>query len=147
MATVPKKSAAEVPPSKPEAGKNPDIVAASVPETLVLLRVNPDTGLTGTDVDARRKASGYNEVAETKEHPILRFLSKFWGLSAWMLELIMVLSAVLHKFSDLAVVSALLIVNAVLSFAQERRPAGVVETLRKRLQVSARVRRDVASSL
>ena len=54
----------------------------------------------------------------------------------------MLLSAVLHKFADLAVVSALLIVNAVLSFAQERRAAGVVETLRKRLQVSARVRRD-----
>jgi H+-transporting ATPase len=93
-------------------------------------------------VDTRRKVHGYNEVAEMKEHPILRFLSKFWGLSAWMLELIMVLSAVLRKFSNLAVVSALLIVNAVLSFAQERRAAGVVETLRKRLQVSARVRRD-----
>ena len=59
-----------------------------------------------------------------------------------MLELIMVLSAVLRKYSDLAVVSALLVVNAVLSFAQEHRAAGVVETLRRRLQVSARVLRD-----
>src|SRR5665647_490660 len=59
-----------------------------------------------------------------------------------MLELIMVLSAVLGNYSDLAVVGALLIVNAVLSFMQEQRAAGVVETLRKRLQVSARVRRD-----
>ena len=70
------------------------------------------------------------------------FLGKFWGLSAWMLELIMVLSAVLGKYSDLAVVGALLVVNAVLSFMQEHRAAGVVETLRRRLQVSARVRRD-----
>ncbi len=67
---------------------------------------------------------------------------KFWGISAWMLELIMVLSAVLKKFSDLAVVGALLIINAVLSFMQEQRAAGVVEALRKRLQVSARVRRE-----
>ncbi len=59
-----------------------------------------------------------------------------------MLELIMVLSAVLRKYSDLAVVGALLVINAVLSFMQERRAAGVVEALRKRLQVSARVRRD-----
>jgi plasma-membrane proton-efflux P-type ATPase len=59
-----------------------------------------------------------------------------------MLELIMALSLVLRKYSDLAVVSALLVVNAVLSFAQERRAAGVVETLRRRLQVGARVRRD-----
>jgi len=144
MATAPKQSAAEVPSSKPEAGKIPDIVAASVPDTLAALRVNPDTGLTRAEVDIRRKAHGYNEVAEKKEHPVLGFLSKFWGLSAWMLELIMALSAVLRKFSDLAVVSALLIVNAGLSFAQERRAAGVVETLRKRLQVSARVRRDAS---
>ena len=144
MATVPKQSAAEVLPSKPEAGKIPDIVAASVPETLAALRVNSEIGLHRTEIEARRKEHGYNEVAEIKEHPILRFLSKFWGLSAWMLELIMVLSAILRKFSDLAVVSALLIVNAVLSFAQERRAAGVVETLRKRLQVSARVRRDAS---
>ena len=95
-------------------------------------------------MNTRRKAHGYNEVAETKTHPVLRFLSKFWGLSAWMLELIIVLSAFLHRFADLAVVSALLIVNAVLSFAQESRAAGVVDTLRKRLQVSARVRRDAA---
>ena len=73
---------------------------------------------------------------------MLAFLAKFWGLSAWMLELIMVLSAVLGKYSDLAVVSALLVVNAILGFAQERRAAGVVETLRQRLRVSARVRRD-----
>jgi len=39
-------------------------------------------------------------------------------------------------------VSALLLANAALGFAQERRAAGVVETLRRRLQVSARVRRD-----
>jgi hypothetical protein len=43
------------------------------------------------------------------------FLGKFWGLSAWMLELIMALSAVLGKFSDLVVVGALLVVNAVLT--------------------------------
>ncbi len=39
------------------------------------------------------------------------FLGKFWGLSAWMLELIIVLSAALRKYSDLAVVGALLVVN------------------------------------
>jgi plasma-membrane proton-efflux P-type ATPase len=59
-----------------------------------------------------------------------------------MLELIMVLSAVLGNYADLAVVGALLVINAILGFVQERRAAGVVEALRKRLQVSARVRRD-----
>ena len=119
-----------------------DIASASVPDTLAALHVDPETGLTLAEVETRRNEHGYNEVVEQKRHPVLKFLGKFWGVSAWMLELIMVLSAVLRKYSDLAVVSALLVVNAVLSFMQEHRAAGVVETLRQRLQVSSRVLRD-----
>jgi plasma-membrane proton-efflux P-type ATPase len=133
---------AESPPSKPAGVKPLDIASASVPDGLAALHVNPDTGLTPAEVETRRREHGYNEVAETKGHPILRFLRKFWGISAWMLELILVLSAVLGKYVDLAVVGALLVINAVLSFTQERRAAGVVEALRRRLQVSARVLRD-----
>jgi H+-transporting ATPase len=122
--------------------KPPDIASASIPDTLATLHVDPDTGLTHAEVDVRRKEHGYNEVAAKKGHPVRKILQKFWGISAWMLELIMVLSALLGKFSDFAVVGALLVINAVLSFMQERRAAGVVEALRRRLQVSARVRRD-----
>jgi hypothetical protein len=118
------------------------IVSASVPDTLASLKVNPETGLARAEVDTRRKENGYNEVAEKKDHPVLKFLRKFWGISAWMLELIMVLSAVLGKYSDLVVVGALLVINAVLSFMQESRAAGVVAALRKRLQVNARVLRE-----
>ncbi len=104
--------------------------------------MNSLAGLTRTAAQALIQEHGYNEVAERPEHPLRRFLGKFWGLSAWMLELIIVLSAVLGKYSDLAVVAALLILNAVLAFAQERRAAGVVQALRRRLQVSTRVLRD-----
>ena len=142
METIPKYSEAKPALAKPADSKPPEIASASVPDTLALLKVNPETGLTRAEVDARRKESGYNEVAERKGHPALTFLKKFWGISAWMLELIMVLSAVLGKYSDLAVVGALLVINAVLSFMQESRAAGVVAALRKRLQVNARVRRD-----
>jgi H+-transporting ATPase len=132
----------DAPASKQPEAKAPDIAAASVPDTLASLKVSPDAGLTHAEVDVRRKEHGYNEVAEQKVHPFRTFLGKFWGLSAWMLELIVVLSAVLRKYPDLVVVSTLLVVNAVVSFLQERRATGVVETLRKRLQVSARVRRE-----
>src|SRR5450756_2401714 len=142
MGTTPNKSEAEPAPSKPANAKPPDIASASVPDTLAALHVNPDTGLTQAEVDVRRNDHGYNEVAEKKGHPVLTFLGKFWGISAWMLELIMVLSIVLGKYADLVVVSALLVINAVLSYMQERRAADVVEALRRRLQVSARVRRE-----
>ncbi len=128
--------------SMPSNRKETVVASASVPDTLAALQVNGETGLTHAEVDARRKEHGYNEVPGQKRRPVLKFLGKFWGVSAWMLELIMLLSAVLRKYSDLAVVSALLVVNAVLSFMQERRAAGVVDTLRRKLQVSARVLRE-----
>lgn len=121
---------------------NTNLALASAADTLAELHVDPDSGLAHAEVDVRRREHGYNEVAESKSHPVLEFLRKFWGLSAWMLELIIVLSAVLGRYSDLVVVSVLLGFNAVLGFLQDRRAAGVVETLRRRLQVSARVRRD-----
>src|ERR1019366_1667736 len=142
VGTTPDKSTAPPAPAKAANAKAPDIATASVPDTLAALHVNPDTGLTRAEVDTGRKEHGYNEVAREKGHPVLKFLGKFWGISAWMLELIMALSAVLGNYADLAVAGALLVINAVLGFVQERRAAGVVETLRKRLQVSARVRRD-----
>ena len=142
MQMVTKKSLVEGTASKLETAKAPELASVSVPDTLASLKVNPDTGLARAEVDTRRKENGYNEVAEKKGHPVLKFLKKFWGISAWMLELIMVLSAVLGKYSDLIVVGALLVINAVLGFMQESRAAGVVEALRKRLQVNARVRRD-----
>jgi len=137
--TVTKVIGAEIP-----SGKGPDIATASIPDTLAALRVNPETGLTRAEADARVKEHGYNEVIERKGSPAFRFLAKFWSPSAWMLELIMVLSAALGKYLDFAVVAALLIVNAVLGFVHERQAAGVVETLRRRLRVSARVLRDAS---
>lgn len=104
----------------PSAATSPDVVTASSADAAAP-GVNLSAGLTSAAVEALREAHGYNEVTERPEHPVLRFLSKFWGLSA-----------VLRKHSDLVVVTALLVLNAVLSFAQERRAAGaqgIVEQL------------------
>jgi plasma-membrane proton-efflux P-type ATPase len=118
------------------------IATASVTDALAELKVDPEKGLAQAEVEVRRKEQGYNEVAEEKVHPVIMFLGKFWGLSAWALELIMALSIALRNYADLAVVSALLVVNAVVSFLQDRRAAGVVATLQQRLRVNARVLRD-----
>lgn len=131
-------------PSMDTTGNPRNLADLPISETLEKLNVTLETGLSRNEVEARQKEHGYNEVIEKKEHPIWAFFRKFWGISAWMLELIMILSAALGKYSDLIVVGALLIVNAVLSFMQEQRAAGVVEALRKRLQVSARVLRETS---
>ena len=128
-------------PAPKEGDNAPDIASVPIADALETLHVNPITGLSEVEIALRRERAGFNEVALEKEHPLAKFLGKFWGLSAWMLELITVLSVVLGKFSDLIVVGSLLVVNALLSFFQEQRASGVVEALRMRLQVSARVLR------
>jgi H+-transporting ATPase len=101
-----------------------------------------EAGLATVEAHARLSKQGPNEVEETKRHPILLFAKKFWGLSAWMIELIALLSFVLHKRADMCVALSLLVANAILSFFQEERASAAVATLRRKLEVTARVLRD-----
>jgi H+-transporting ATPase len=100
------------------------------------------TGLTQAEADSRVKQFGYNEIPEKKAYPLLNFLSKFWGLTAWMLEFIVVLSWFLHNRSDAYVVGGLLIFNALISFTLEQSAANAVAELRKKLQVNVKLLRD-----
>lgn len=111
-------------------------------ETLSTFSLSGQTGLSGAEARARLERNGPNDVPEKHAHPLALFLRKFWGLSAWMLELIAILSFVLHKYTDLGIVLALLLVNAVISFLQEQRASAAVAALRSRLQVMSRVLRD-----
>ncbi len=114
----------------------------SIADVLHSLGSDLETGLTSVDAASRLERDGPNEVAEKKSHPLLRLAQKFWGLSAWMLELIAVLSFVLGKTADFWVALSLLLVNAALSFLQEQRASSAVTALRRQLQVTARVLRD-----
>ena len=100
------------------------------------------TGLSSAEAKSRFERDGPNEVPEKKSHPFLSLARKFWGLSAWMLELIAALSFVLGKTTDFWIAIALLVVNAALSFLQEQRASAAVVALRRQLQVTARVLRD-----
>jgi H+-transporting ATPase len=113
-------------------------------DALRSLRSTGETGLAEGEAIARRGREGPNEVPEAPSHPLLRFGRKFWGLSAWMLELIAALSFVLRKRADLWIALALLVVNAILGFLQEQRASAAVAALRRRLQVTARVLRDAS---
>ena len=110
--------------------------------TLSFFGSSREEGLTTANAAVRLRRDGANDVPEQKAHPFLSFARKFWGLSAWMIELIAMLSFILNKHADFAVALSLLIVNAVLSFLQEQRASAAVAALRSRLQISARVLRD-----
>jgi H+-transporting ATPase len=50
------------------------------------------TGLLGTKAPARLERYGSNEVPQQKPRLLRAFVEKFWGLSAWMIEIIIGLS-------------------------------------------------------
>jgi H+-transporting ATPase len=102
---------------------------------------DPSTGLSEETAAANLARYGANEVPERKISPLRRLAIKFWGFTAWMLELVMVFSLILGRYFDFYIIGALVIVNALIGFAQEQRATEAVEGLRKKLQVYARVLR------
>lgn len=109
---------------------------------MIPLETDPNKGLSQNEVDKLRLAFGYNEVLAKKKSPLLLFASKFWGITAWMLELIIVLSWFLHKYSDSYIVLGLLLFNAIIGFIQEHNASSAVEALQKKLQINVKLLRD-----
>jgi plasma-membrane proton-efflux P-type ATPase len=126
---------------------NPSTDQRLARDTLAALHVHPETGLSTEEAADRLQHHGANDIPEKTSHGVRIFLKKFWGLSAWMLELIAVLSFVLGKHTDFWVALSLLIVNAILSFIQETRATAAVSALRRQLNVQTRVLRNSAWSL
>jgi H+-transporting ATPase len=85
---------------------------------------------------------GRNEVTEKRQNSLVGFLKRFWGLTAWMLEIAIALSFVLGKFLDLYIITTLLLVNALLGFVQEQQATRAVKALKQKLRLQARVLRD-----
>ena len=103
---------------------------------------DPNIGLSAAEVNNRLLKYGANEIPESKPNSFIQFLKKFWEPSSWMLELIIIISFLLNKYEDLVVVSALLLINACLSYFLERQASQVVGALKQRLQIKVRVLRD-----
>jgi H+-transporting ATPase len=112
-----------------------------------MLSSDPKLGLESGEVEEKRKQYGFNEVPEKRPSLTLAFAKKFWGLTAWMLELIIFLSWFLQRYADLYIVTGLLVFNAIVGFAEEQRASKAVEALKEKLRVNARVLRDGAWKL
>lgn len=111
-------------------------------QTAERLNVDIKTGLMDEEVKKSTSIFGFNEIPEKKGSPVINFLKKFWGLTAWMLELTMLISFILGKYLDLYIIGALLLFNSILSFLQEEKASSIISSLKKNLQVEARVLRE-----
>jgi len=128
----------------PQSTRPEDGERIALADLVASLETDLQVGLSSASAADRLGRLGPNEVPEKKTHPLLGFLKRFWGLTAWLLELIIALSLVLRRYPDAAIVGALLVLNALISFWEERKAAGAVAVLKNRLRIDARTLRDGA---
>src|SRR5450759_3567151 len=114
----------------------------TVSDVLSDFKVQAEAGLSDKDVKERQIRYGLNEVVEKKQRMVLLFLKHFWGLTAIMLELTIILSFILHKYVDVYLIGGLMLFNAIIGFLQESKAAKSVQALKQSLQVVVRVLRN-----
>jgi H+-transporting ATPase len=118
-----------------------DLKSLPLRELQAKLGSSPD-GLTQAEAQKRLAQYGYNEIAEKKTNPLLKFLSYFWGPIPWMIEAAVILSALVRHWPDFFIILVLLLANAVVGFWEEYQAGNAIDALKARLAVQARVRRD-----
>ncbi|MGW8256257.1 MAG: plasma-membrane proton-efflux P-type ATPase, partial [Thermoguttaceae bacterium] len=98
-------------------------------------------GLSQDEAQKRLSQYGYNELAEKKENPILKFLLYFWGPIPWMIEAAAILSAAVNHWGDFWIILVLLVGNAVVGFWEEYQAGNAIAALKKKLALQARAKR------
>jgi H+-transporting ATPase len=119
-----------------------DYAKQAVESTLKSFAVDPGRGLSGEEAARRLSRFGTNEIREKEEALWHRILRRFWGPIPWMIEAAAVLSAVVGKWGDFAIIGLMLFINAGLDFLQEHRALTALKALKKRLSAEVIVRRD-----
>jgi H+-transporting ATPase len=99
-------------------------------------------GLSSSEAEKRLQQYGPNEIQEKKANPLKKFLGYFWGPIPWMIEAAVIMSAVIQRWPDFAIIFTLLMINAIVGFWQEHKAGNAIELLKQRLAIKARVLRD-----
>jgi H+-transporting ATPase len=95
-------------------------------------------GLLEGEVEKRHVEFGYNEIVEKKRFPLIRFLKKFTGMTAYMLEITAILGFGLQNYTIGVVIIVLLLLNSCVGFYPEMKAS---KASKEKLQVNARVLR------
>jgi len=118
-----------------------DYKTISPEDTLTGLNASPN-GLSETEARRRILQYGYNEVTEKQKNPALQFLRRYWGPMPWLLELAIILAYFLGHYLESGIIFVLLTLNAFIGYFQERGSQRALDSLKKRLAITARVLRD-----
>lgn len=118
-----------------------DFKDISIEEALKILECT-DKGLTAAEVTARLEQYGPNKLPESTVNPILRFLGYMWNPLSWAMEVAAIISIALLDFADFAVITALLLCNALISYREEANADKAIKALTSALAPKAKALRD-----
>ncbi len=117
--------------------------AASAEEVVAALETPRETGLSATEVRARRKRYGPNRLRETGRMAAWRILvEQFRSIIVALLGGAALLSFWFGEIEEGASIAVVLAINAAIGFFTELRAVRSMEALRRLARVTARVRRD-----
>ncbi|EQD44784.1 ATPase, P-type, K/Mg/Cd/Cu/Zn/Na/Ca/Na/H-transporter, partial [mine drainage metagenome] len=94
------------------------------------------------EIEGLHKIYGYNEIPTQKENKFLIWLKQFWGPLPWLLELVAILSFYSGDKIEGLIIIILLVINAFISLLQRSKTDTALATLKRSLQINARVLRD-----
>ncbi|CAI7625815.1 unnamed protein product [Penicillium viridicatum] len=126
-----------------EDGNEPDVDAITIRAGEVqayppsLLDTKANEGLDDAEVAARRRKYGWNRMKEQKRNHFVKFLSFFNGPVQWVMEIAIILAGGLRDWIDFGIICALLLLNAVVGFAQEYQAGNIVDSLKETLALRA----------
>jgi len=122
--------------------KTGDYEKLSVDETLKALQTDKEKGLASDEAKKRLEQYGYNEIPEKEESTFHRIFRRFWGPIPWMIEVAALLSAMVHRWEDFAIIMVLLFTNAFIDLWQESKALNALKVLKNKLAKQALVLRD-----
>jgi len=111
-------------------------------EALARLGSSQSTGLSSAEAASRLGKYGINGIVENRDSTLKKLLGYFSGSIAYMIEAAAAISALLGRWSDFAIITALLFFNAIVGFWQDHKAANALAALKKGLAPEADVLRD-----
>ena len=113
-----------------------------VKKAYTLLNTNEE-GLSSSEADERLKRNGLNILPEEKKTTdLMIFARQFMGPLGYILAFTSIIIAFLQHWFDLAIIVALIFINSIIGFFQEKKANDSMNLLKSLIKYNARVFRD-----